>query len=366
MATVSSGRSRWGRGSTVAAALLVAGCAAVPAETPETIAAREPVLLAGKAMFGSIVTGRSSVAWEDRGSVLMTPTTLYFTSSGSRALSYVIISDATVRDLPDAFPLLPGSRRDNLLVVQARRPLCGDGCVFRFLDDDQASVRAVDIIEAQRPQLDPFGRSDGARPVWLAAGMRNARGVWAPAPEHLNAQAPADKQAFDRWLCERTDCRGVGRTAQLYGGALRQALSAGADGDYRFRTLEGVTVNRRTELDTSSMARALRAADPAVDSLLVSDLYGISLREAVGADGEVSIVLTFRAFVDFFDIRPLKDGDYFWAEHLVARPLQDWLAMDDAAFASMLREVAHDVACQVLTRLAEHGGAIPGACPPRG
>jgi hypothetical protein len=219
--------------------------------------------------------------------------------------------------------------------------------------------RALELIEAQRQAVDPFGRRDESRTAWLAAGMRNAQAWWEVQPEYLKQAAPHRKTAFDRWICEQTDCRGGGRTAALYGPALRQALSPETGTGYTFRDLEGIAVTSRTTLDTGALVEALRLADPTVDRLLVSDLQTIRLRERISADYVVSIEMTFDLFVDFFDVDPIKDGQYFWHVHSITRPLDEWLAMDAEGFSAEVAAAAHSVACRVLQELEPYGGAAP-------
>ena len=346
----------------------LAGCATLPKESRETIVAREEVLLEAPVTWGTLGAGAPpAVTWQGPATLLLTPTTLYVLHAGShKAISYATVTGARIGPVTElALPFRPGKAIEEQLVVEMSRPSCREGCVFK-LGDVALARRALELIESQRQAVDPFGRRDGPRAVWLAAGVRNAHAWWAVQPEYLKQAAPHRKTAFDRWICEQTDCRGGGRTAGLYGPALRQALSVETAHGYTLRDLDGIAVTSRTTLDTGALVEALRLADPAVDSLLVSDLQTIRLRERISADYRVSIEMTFDLFVDYFDVDPVKDGHYFWQAHRVTRPLDEWLAMDAEGFAAEVAGAARSVACRIQQELEPHGGAAPDPrCEPR-
>ncbi|MEZ5560007.1 MAG: hypothetical protein R3E86_15860 [Pseudomonadales bacterium] len=335
--------------------LLLAGCGGLPVETPQTVAAREEVLLSAPAAFGEILEGDEAVTWADRGTLLLTPTTLYFTSGGSRALSYAMVTDVSVQRLRDRIGLVQGRTRDSLLVVRLSRPVCGEACVFNLVDDPAAASRVAAIIEAQRRKVDPFGRLDGPGPTLVSVGTRSARAWWESQPAYLDAHARQSRNALDRWFCDRTDCRGGGRTAAVYGAAFAAALGE-REGDW-FRLLDPVTLNGRTEIDTADLLRVARESDPGVDRLIVSGLRSIALRERISAGYLVSIEARFQAFVDYFDLDPPKDGRYFWDDYTVTLPLDEWLAMDDAGFGALLRASARQVSSRVLADLGVNADA---------
>lgn len=330
--------------------LMNVSCATVPVETEASIAAREQILFQATAAFGRIGTGTGAVTWEDRGTLILTPTALFFTS-GSRALSYAMVDTVSLAALPDMLGFVRGKVREGLLVVQVSRPVCLDGCVFNLVDDPGRAAEAREIIEAGRSRVDPFGRADGPHDVWLATGIRNSRVWWREHPSYLESSAPGLKRELDDWFCVRVDCRGSGRTAHLYGKALTTLLADDQPGHYAFRPLQGVALNRQAELQTGALASALKSEDPKVQRLLVSDAVSITLRERVSADYQVSVEMSVRSFVDFFDLDPLKDGRYFWHEYHSVRTIEDWLAMDDAGFADELAEAARETGCRALAAL---------------
>lgn len=350
------------------ATIQLAGCATLPTESRATIAAREAVLLEAPVTWGTLGAGESPlVTWQGPATLLLTPTTLYVVhASTHKAISYATVTGTRIGPVTGlALPFRSGKVVEDQLIVRMSRPSCREGCVFD-LHDAVLAHHALELIEAQRLAVDPFGRRDGPRTAWLAAGMRNAHAWWEAQPGYLKQAAPDRKAAFDRWICEQTDCRGSGRTADLYGPALRQALPADTTSGYAFRDLEGIAVTRHTTLETGALVEALRLADPAVDSLLVSDLQTIRLRERISADYRVSIEMTFDLFVDYFDVDPVKDGQYFWQAHSITRPLDEWLAMDADGFAAEVAAAARSVACRIQQELEMHGGAAPDSrCVPR-
>jgi hypothetical protein len=343
------------------ATMQLAGCATLPTESRETIAAREEVLLEAPVAWGTLGAGEAPrVTWQGPATLLLTPTTLYIVHAGTHeAISHATVTGTRIGPVTGlALPFGAGKVVEEQLIVRLSRPRCREGCVVN-LGDAATARRALELIEAQRPAVDPFGRRDGPRTAWLAAGMRNAHAWWEVQPGYLKQAAPHSKTAFDRWVCAQTDCRGRGRTADLYGPALRQALPVETAQGYAFRDLEGIAVTRRATLDTGALVEALSLADPAVDRLLVSDLQTIRLRERVSADYRVSIEMTFDLFVDYFDVNPVKDGHYFWHSQSITKPLDEWLAMDAEGFVAEVAAVARSVACRIQQELEPHGGAVP-------
>lgn len=348
-----------------ALAIVLSGCASVPRETIESITTREQVLLSATSAFGMVYasSGEDAVTWTDRGTLLLTPTSLYFVSGTTRALSYAMVTDVSLRSLPDMLGFVRGKKRDQLLAIEVSRPVCQTGCVFNLVDDPHLVNRAIEIIEMGRTRVDPFGRTEGPQPVWLAAGIRNSRYWWSDEPAYLQANHPAAKRQIDEWLCAHLDCRGRGSSAAPYGEGWRELLVDSPTDGYQFRALPGVVLNYRAELNTAVLARLLAAEDPSVHTLLVSDVTAVTLRERISADYEVSIELTVKSFVDYFDLNPLKDGHYFWHEYKTVRSLDEWLATDSAGFAAVLKTAAHQTGCQVLEALKSKASRRPPACP---
>lgn len=354
--------------SVVLAAWQFAGCATLPTESRETIAVREAVLFEAPVSWGTLGGGEPPlVTWQGPYTLLLTPTTLYLIHPRAhKAISYATITGTGIGAVTTpALPFFPGKVVEDQLILRTSRPSCHEGCAFN-LNDPALAQHALELIESQRQAVDPFGRRDEPPIAWLAAGIRSARAWWEVQPEYLKQAAPHRKTAFDRWICEQTDCRGSGRTAGLYGSALREALPVETAPGYVFRDLEGIAVTSRTTLETAALVEALRLADPAVDRLLVSDLQTIRLRERISADYLVSIEMTFDVFVDYFDVDPVKDGQYFWHAHSVTRPLDEWLAMDAEGFAAEVAAAARSVGCRIQRELEPHGGAAPDPrCEPR-
>lgn len=337
-----------------------AGCSTMPVETRATVAEREEVLLEVPATWGRLLRSQhENVGWHGTVSLLLTPTTMYVIHPrGHEAISYALISHAAVRPVEEIlfWPWGPKKVFEDQLVVTISRPTCWEGCVFN-LQDGALARQVLAVIERQRPAVDPFGRRDGPRPVWLSNGSRHATYWWRPEPAYMQRTQPELKAALDRWFCQQTDCNGSGRTLPLYYAGLRGFLPTESGGGYSFRDLDGLKLNRRTELDTGALAKALRLADPAVDSLLVSSLTGIRLSEKVSADYRISVEVSFDTFLDYYDIDPLKDGQYFWDTYTVTKTAEEWLLLDEAGFAAEVALAARSVACRVQQELSAHGGA---------
>lgn len=347
----------------VLAAFLSAGCATPTGGCAERVASGEEILFRVPAKAGRLINSEhESVAWWASGELLVTPTALYMDCAGAAgAISYATITDVAVRDVDDWVPLFKDKVFHDLLVVQTSRPTCWKGCVYQ-LKDPALAQHIADLVEAHRPAVDPFGRRDGPRNVWLAAGLRNTTAYWTAEPAYLGEHAPGQRAAIEAWFCARTNCKGAGTTAEVYGAALRRHLPDQSAAGYAFLELPGVKVNHRTELDVGALAKRLRTADSGVDSLLVSGLHSIGLAEKISADYRASIEVTFRAFVDYFDLEPIKDGAYFFAAHVVTRPADEWLGLDQAGFDAEVNALALQVAARVREDLASHCGETGQSC----
>jgi len=334
-------------------ALALSGCASVPRETIESITAREKVLLSATSTFGTVYesSGDDAVTWADRGTLLLTPTSLYFVSGTTRTLSYAMVTGASIRSLPDMLGFVRGKQRDNLLAIEVSRPVCQKACVFNLVDDPGKLAEAIEIIGSGRKHVDPFGRSEGPQAVWVAAGVRNSRFWWSEEPAYLQANKLEAKRQLDELFCAHLDCRGSGSSAAAYGEGWRELLIDSPTEGYQFRALPGVVLNQRAELNTRVLAKLLRSEDPSVNTLLVSDVTAVTLRERVSADYEVSVELTVRSFVDYFDLDPLRDGHYFWHEYKTTRSLNEWLATDTIGFTNVLKTAAQQAGCKVLADL---------------
>jgi hypothetical protein len=337
---------------------MLAGCATPAGGCADGVASGEEILLQATARAGRLVNSdRESVAWHGNGELLVTPTALYMScAGGADAISYATITGITVRDVGDWVPFFKEKTLHDLLVIQTSRPTCWKGCVYE-LNDPALARHVVEMVEAYRPTVDPFGRRDGPRRIWLAAGLRNAMTYWAAEPAFLEEHAPGQRAAIEDWFCARMNCKGGGNTAGLYGPALRRRLPGQAETGYAFLELPGVKVNHRTELALGALVKSLKTADPDIHSLLVSGLHGIAMTEKVSPDYRISVEVTFRAFVDYFDLEPIKDGAYFFESHAVTRPLEEWLSLDQAAFDAEIEALAQRVAARIRHDLASHDGA---------
>ena len=334
---------------------LLTACASAPRSDLES--ERAEALLRAPAATGYISDAeRESVSWQGNGELLLTPAALYITHPGGyRAISYATITAVTVRSVREWRPLGEDRIWGQVLVVESSRSTCGRGCAFRFNAPGMAAQFAH-LVEAHREGVDPFGRRDDGREAWLAAGLRNARSFWGVDPVYLESTDPAGRKAVEDWFCLRTGCKAGGSTAAIYGSAMQHVLARDPVAGYVFHELPGIEVNFRSELSTRALAKALESADEGIHRLLVSDLDRIELAEKISPDYVVSIEAKFRAYVDYFDLRPLKDGKYFYAYHTVTLPLDQWLSLDDAAFRAAVSALAQEVARLVGADLSRRQG----------
>ncbi|MEZ5560008.1 MAG: hypothetical protein R3E86_15865 [Pseudomonadales bacterium] len=304
------------------------------------------MLMSAPSLFGRIGSD-GSVDWQDRGTLLLTPTTLYFLSGMSRSFSFVAITGATAGVMP-VDRGFAGKRPESLLIVNSSATNCWAGCAFDLAGDGAEIARAVAIIAAQRPRLDPFGRIDGPGPVWLAAGAHcYGHAFWTETPEYLRARAPESKKMLDARLREHSDRSGRRRSATVFGDALRSELVGESSSGYEFRPAPGDTAGRCMPSGRGTSTRAYLAADRAVKRLLVSDLETITLREQISALGQLSVVVTVKVSVGYFDLDPPRDGRRFYHELRFVRPIEAWLELDDAGFMALLQAAARQAAGRV-------------------
>jgi hypothetical protein len=81
----------------------------------------------------------------------------------------------------------------------------------------------------------------------------------------------------------------------------------------------------------------------------------------------LSVEATYTAFVDYFDIAPLKDGHYFWQRRSVTRTIDEWLALSAQDFSADVEALAREVALHVRSDLdrPEASPAVPVAAAVR-
>jgi hypothetical protein len=105
-------------------------------------------------------------------------------------------------------------------------------------------------------------------------------------------------------------------------------------------------------------AETLSRTRPDLNRLLLVELIQIHFypRNMAVRDTE-SVEAKYRIHVDFFDLQPPKPGTSFWYEHIVTRPLRDWLEGGESLIASDLAQAMGIVAEKTRSLLA---ASIPG------
>ena len=267
-------------------------------------------------------------------------------------LSFSIVESVEVKSIHyDPFGIMSsGSSMEGAVVITDQRGICWNACVIRFVDADgntdlALAERFVEIVRQGRSAADPFGRTDGPRTVALAAGLRSPRPSWRrdirDAPKATREEAgDIERQATDYAADSlRTD--------------YRRCLVRGLNdrlGGWSFQAIDQVGVKRNTELDVSSVLRSEALESMGSNSMLVSDIYGLGLIYIPSFEDQPARVETlFRAYVDFYDLSPMKDGRYFWFDFTQQRIFAEF-ARDPAA---AIREDSERM-CEALTvRIAE-------------
>lgn len=315
--------------------LAVTACAALGAETADSIAARETILMSAPLRWGRLSAEVERVRWEHRADLHITPTALYLTYRGGSVVISHALAESQVSDVVqwNTWPLGKPLTVADQLVVRMMRTNCHKGCVFD-LGSRELAERAHAIIADGHRRLDPFGRLDGSRTAWLSAGFRRPAVYWTERAEMLRSEGSKQPETLRRKLEELSSATLTGYREGL-AGALARDL-----GDWRFEPLPGLELNQKSELSARSLQRVLEDADPTVHRLLVSDVTALTLREQPLPDGAYTIVATFHLFVDYYDLHPAKDGRYFLEAYSVARPAEEWLQLEADDFAGHLENLS--------------------------
>ncbi len=340
-------------------ALVVGGCATFETQTPDLIRAREEILFEGKACAGRLLRDTDTLTWDGCGPLLITPTTIYHSTT---TISYSTLTSAAVEPVKlwAMYPFGSPSWKDDWLLVRETRGVCWNGCVIRILANDKNVVqdggaltergqaeKAARLINAHYRDVDPYGRRNGPRQVWLAAGLARAPASWAHEPTALRKDYPDEIEALQAIFTRASD--GI---LQQYPDLLSAAVTAAEEVKpvperYRYTNLPELKLNYRYHLDLGSLKKALADRSPALDSMLVSDISRIELAELGGAGLDASIEATFTFYLDFYDLDPPKNGAAHWHEYRASHKLSDWIALDGALLQAEINAAAIEAARQL-------------------
>jgi hypothetical protein len=377
---------------TLLLACLLSACALPTAQrqTLPQISAREPVLFEHRANWGYAPDGsrgmaRGVIVWEGTGTLVLTPTTLYMLVGTSETISYAAVTAAKVGAVQDwaTPPFGEPSPLENILIVktvddvfrwQGRTDDCDEGCVFQLIDPDRkrgalgllrartemtdtdAAHRALDIINRHRGQVDAFGRLDGERRAALVTRLlpRQLNWIWWRDKGSENARPdPALEQQIAerlRWLPPSV--------AQGFDQGALAALDAAfreKDSDQGFTFLPLAAAERPWGAGWLSYgdAETLSRTRPDLRRLLLVELIEITFYPRnMAVRASETVEAAYRIHVDFFDLQPAKPGTNFWYEHIVTRPLRDWLTGGESLIEADLAEALSIVAEKTRSLLA--------------
>ena len=139
--------------------------------------------------------------------------------------------------------------------------------------------------------------------------------------------------------------------------------SLGDAAAWSFLAIDQVGVKQNTELNVTSVVRSEELKSLGANSMLVSDIYGLGFVYIAPDDDDPARVETvFRAFVDFYDLSPMKDGRYFWFDFQQQRTLAEFVIdpvaavrqdidnMCRALTARVVEEFSNPVTDEILSR----------------
>jgi len=374
---------RHGRSITGAVlALILSGCATGPKPSDVILARAAPPLLDTEVGFQrmpiySETTDRLDMPAYPRRLVVTATELTMPGGNGNEAtpweftLSFAIVESVEVKTV-EYEPLSPfGKPRplESAVVITEKRGICHKACVFVFGDPDGTpdaamAKRFADIVRAGQAIVDPYGRDDGPRHVWTAIGLRSPRPGWSPeireADDATRSAARTVETAVfgyakdalraDLRECMMTTLNGIGESRGLPG--------------WSYDALPGVAVKSNTELDVGSVTKAAQSQTGDINSLLVSDVYGLGFTYIPPIDSEPAQVETkMRAYVDFYDLEPLKDGAYFWYTHVNRRELSGLTADPVGHARDRILELCAGLAGRIaeeISRNARAGGDRSG------
>ncbi|MDH3440075.1 MAG: hypothetical protein OEM63_04950 [Gammaproteobacteria bacterium] len=311
-------------------AALVASCATSPTPSSVILARPEPPLMDAPVLFQRIMPagGETINTLYDRAMPRrLIVTASEFTLPGGNGnvltpweftLSYSTVETVEVRTI-DYDPMHFLGRRSSVpsaVTITDQRGVCKAACVFLFYDvngepDLTTANRFAEIVRAGIDSVDPFGRRDGPRTVAIASGVRAPRPVWhvdirAEGPDVRNLASEVEKTVL---AYAKSTLRSDFRQC------LAPAVNASSPA-WHFVPVTNLNVNRETEISVSSILKSAELKQIGTNSLLVSDIYGLGFTYIPPIDNDPARVETiFRAFVDFFDLEPMKDGRYFWFDY---------------------------------------------------
>jgi hypothetical protein len=303
----------------------------------------------------------------------------------SRTISYAAVVAAEVGPVQDWAhpPFGTPTTLENVLIVKTVDDVfrfsgltddCDESCVFQFIETDkagcntglsrpesggaatEAASRALNIIHEHRGQVDAFGRLDGERRAGLVTRLRPRQVNWIwwrdKGSEKGRPEPAVEKQIDERLRSLSPSLSdGFDREAQS---ALEAAFREEDSGqDFTFLPLDVAEPHWNGRWLGYKEAETLSTTRPDLNRLLLVEVIQINFypRNMAVRDTEY-VEASYRIHVDFFDLHPVKPGTNFWYEHIVTRPLRDWLESGELLIVSDLAEALGIVAEKTRSLLA--------------
>ncbi len=354
------------RGALLATIFIVAGCQTLEVQTPERIRAREPVLFENSAILGRLSYGEQELVHFENiptARLLITPTTIYWANKNvSYDISLSIVESAAVEPVYQQlfWPLGEPKQLGEFLVIRESRGVCYAGCVFRFgppagekeaseAFQQQSAAQVAELINSLRQNIDPFGRTEGPRRVWLGSGLARAIPRWQRDPRYLEERQPNAKSEFEKWMWEQSKS-----LPEIFQQALVEELAAlkPESNSYEFEPVEGLRVSYRGWLDPKSVVEVMAEHESPPNSLLVSDIDGLVFDERIRPpDGRIEIEVSFEIYYDFYDLVPPKNGAVHNVVFKAQHSLDAWMNQGDELLRAEVQNAAKTAARRISSLL---------------
>ncbi len=371
---------------TLLLACLLSACAFPAAErqTLPDISIREPVLFEQRAAWGYMPDEHRGITkgvimWNGTGKLVLTPTTLYllYGNKMSRTISYAAVTEVYLGPVHDwvYWPFGEPTTLENVLIVEtvddvfrwsSKTDDCGEGCVFQLINTDkekgalgllrpktestdtEAANRVLNIINEHKGKIDAFGRLDDERQAGLVTRLRPRQVNWIwwrdKGLENVRTDPAIEKQIDEqlRWLSPSLSNSFDQRVLSALDTAFRKE---GADQGFTFLPLDPAEPHWDERWLGYKDAETLSRTQPDLNRLLLVELIEMTFypQNMAVRDSE-TVEAAYRIHVDFFDLHPPKPGTNFWYEHIVTRPLRDWLAGGESLIEVDLAEALGIVA----------------------
>ncbi len=361
---------------------LTVSCATGPKPSAVILARSEPPLLDAPVLFQRMILpdGQSPELLDLRAMPRrLVVTTRELTMPGGNGnvltpweftLSFSIVDSVEVKTISyDPSGILGKTTTVNgAVVITDQRGICRTACVFMFTDangkpDLVTAARFADMVRAGRESVDPFGRDDGPRSVAVAFGLRAPRPGWHRDIRQESQDVRDTTDDIENIVLRyaksslRSDFRQC-LTAALNAGS----ASGGEMAIWSYEPISGLTINQDTEINIASVLKSEELTQLGTNSMLVSDIYGLGFTYIPSFDSEPPRVeTTYRAFVDFYDLEPLKDGRYFWFDFTQQHTMAELAAAPAESVRQDIERLCRALSARIETEIDPQAAQSPTA-----